>query len=149
MSRLKRHSPLAISAEPPYPTRDLNMLAATLAAGEIGSEHTHRAGWVAAYAPDAETIGYLDSAIPGASSIMDIRGSLGRCLQHTLLRYEDGHQWPHLEKWELDWAVADPIGYQDHRVPTWLRDDLSLTEPLQDLDLRSGRPTVIGTGVRT
>lgn len=27
--------------------------------------------------------------------------------------------------------------------------DLSLTEPLQDLDLRSGRPTVIGTGVRT
>jgi len=70
---------------------------------------------------------------------MNLRGSLGRCLQHTLLRYEDGHQWPHLKKWELDWAVADPVGYQDRRVPTWLRDNLSLTEPLPGLDPRRGK----------
>lgn len=45
---------------------------------------------------------------------MDLRGSLGRNLQHTLLRYEEGHQWPFIEKWELNWAVADPVEYQ-HR----------------------------------
>lgn len=77
---------------------------------------------------------------------MDLRGSLGRRLQHTLLRYEDNHQWPHVEKWELDWAVADPVGYQDRRVPTWLRDDLSLTEPLPDLDLRRGGTPAWGQG---
>ncbi|PRY58276.1 hypothetical protein BCF74_11293 [Knoellia remsis] len=148
MRRIETRPAWALGDEPTYPTRDLNVLAATLAAGEIGSEHTHRAGWLASYAPDVEIVGYLDHVIPGPTSIMDLRGSLGRCLQHTLLRYEDGHQWPHLEKWELDWAVADPIGYQDRRVPTWLRDDLSPTEPLQDLDLRSGRTTVIGAGVR-
>lgn len=78
---------------------------------------------------------------------MDLRGSLGHCLQHTLLRYEGGHQWPHLERWELDWAVADPGGYQNRRVPTWLRDELSLTESLPDLDPR--RRTVSGIGPET
>lgn len=94
MSRLKRLPAGTHGAQPPYPTRDLNVLAATLAAGEIGSEHTHRAGWLARYARDVEIIGYLDHVIPGPTSIMDLRGSLGRSLQHTLLRYEDGHQWP-------------------------------------------------------
>lgn len=149
MSRLKPHPPWAISAEPPYPTRDLNVLAATLVAGEIGSEHTHRVGWVAAYAPDGETIGYLDHVIPGPTSIMGLRGSLGRCLQHTLLRYEDGHQWPHLEKWELDWAVADPVGYRHRRVPSWLREELTLTEPLPCLDPRRGRGSGVATETRT
>ena len=120
MARLKRRAPWAVGAEPPYPTRDLNVLAATLDAGQIGSEHTLRAGWLATNAPDVETIGYLDHVIPGPTSIMDLRGSLGHRLQHTLLRYEDGHLWPHLEKWDLDWAVADPIGYLD-RIPDWLR----------------------------
>ena len=147
MSHIERRPARALGAEPPYPTRDLNVLAATLAAGEIGSEHAHRVGWVAKCAPDAETVGYLDHVIPGPISIMDLRGSLGRCLQHTLLRYEDGHHWPHLEKWELDWAVADPIGYLDRRVPTWLRGDLSLTEPLPDLDPR--RRSVCGKSVAT
>ena len=97
MSHIERRPARALGAEPPYPTRDLNVLAATLAAGEIGSEHAHR--------------------------------------------------WPHLEKWELDWAVADPIGYLDRRVPTWLRGDLSLTEPLPDLDPR--RRSVCGKSVAT
>lgn len=69
---------------------------------------------------------------------MDVRGSLDHRLQHTLLRYEDGHQWPFVEKWELDWAVADPSSYVDRRVPSWLRDELSLSEPLKDLDPRRG-----------
>ncbi|HPK11393.1 MAG TPA: hypothetical protein PLP55_01780 [Phycicoccus elongatus] len=133
----------------PFETRDLNVVAATLAAAEIGSAHTHHVGWVAKYAPDQETVGYLDHVIPGPTSIMDLRGSLGRCLQHTLLRYEDGHQWPHLEKWELDWAVADPVGYQDRRVPTWLRENLSLTEPLPDLDHRRAKLSGISAETRT
>ena len=133
----------------PFETRDLNVVAAALAAAEIGSEHTHRVGWVAKYAPDDETVGYLDHVIPGPTSIMNLRGSLGRCLQHTLLRCEDGHQWPHLEKWELDWAVADPVGYQDRRVPTWLRDNLSLTEPLPDPDPRRAKLSGIAVETRT
>ncbi|MGV1010580.1 MAG: hypothetical protein ACOYBY_18600 [Dermatophilaceae bacterium] len=149
MSHLERRPARALATERPYPTRDLNVLAATLAAGEIGSEHPHRVGWLATYAPDGETIGYLDHVIPGPTSIMDLRGSLGRCLHHTLLRYEDGHQWPHLEKWELDWAVADPIGYQDRRVPTWLRDELSLTEPVQDLYPRRERGAGVAAETRT
>ena len=125
------------------------MVAATFAAAEAGSEHTPHVGWVAKYAPDDETVGYLDHTIPGPASIMDLRGSLGRCLQHSLLRYEDGHQWPHLEKWELDWAVADPIGYQDRHVPTWLRDDFDLTEPLPDLDPRRAKLRGIAVETRT
>ncbi len=120
MRHPQRRLPWAIRAEPPYPTRDLNVLAATLAAGEIGSEHTRHVGWIATYAPDIETVGYLDHVIPGPTSIMNLRSTLGRCLQHTLLRYEDNHQWPFVEKWELDWAVADPIEYHHQRVPTWL-----------------------------
>lgn len=80
---------------------------------------------------------------------MDLRGSLGRNLQHTLLRYEEGHEWPFIEKWELDWAVADPISYVDRRVPSWLRDELSLTEPLQDLDPRRGRGAGMAAKTRT
>jgi hypothetical protein len=59
----------------------------------------------------------------------------------------EGHQWPFVEKWDLDWAVADPTGYQDRRVPTWLRDELSLTEPPPDLDPRRGK--VSGIAVET
>lgn len=59
----------------------------------------------------------------------------------------EGHQWPFVEKWDLDWAVADPTGYQDRRVPTWLRDELSLTEPPPDLDPRRGK--VSGVAVET
>lgn len=122
MSRLERRRTGTHTAQPPYPTRDLNVLAATLAAGEIGSQHTHRTCWPATYAPDVKTIGYLDHVIPGTTSIMNLRGSLGRRLQHTLLRYEDGHQWPFLEKWELDWAVGDPADYlHNHRAPLWMR----------------------------
>jgi hypothetical protein len=80
---------------------------------------------------------------------MDLRGTLGRWLQHTLLRNRDGHQWPHLEKWELDWAVADPTGYRHRRVPTWLRNELTLTEPLHDLDPRCGKPSRIASETRT
>lgn len=149
MSRIERRPAWALGAEPPYPTRDLNVLAAALAAGEVGSEHTQLVGWLAACAPDAETVGYLDHVIPGPTSIMDLRGSLGRCLQHALLRFEDGHQWPHLEKWELDWVVADPIGYQDRRVSAWLRDRLSATEPLLDLDARRSRAGGITAETRT
>lgn len=140
---MERRPHSAIAVEPPYPTHDLNVLAATLAAGEIGSEHTQHLGWIARYAPDAETIGYLDHAIPGPTSIMDLRGSLGRSLQHTLLRYEEGHQWPFVEKWELNWAVADPVEYRQRRVPTWVRDELNLTEALPDLDPRRGNVTGI------
>lgn len=128
MRRIETRPAWALGDEPPYPTRDLNVLAATLAAGEIGSEHTRRAGWLASHAPDVAIIGYLDHVIPGPTSIMNLRGSLGRSLQHTLLRYEDGHQWPFVEKWELDWAVADPIGYQDRRVPEWARARLTAHE---------------------
>jgi len=101
--------------------------------------------------PDAETVGYIDSAIPGPTSIMDLRGSLGRTLQHTLqhtlLRYENGHQWPYVEKWELDWAVADPVGYRDRRTPRWLSEQLGVTEPLEDLDpCRRPEPAVVPLG---
>jgi len=120
MSRLERPPPWAIGTEPPYPTHDLNVLAAALAAGEIGSEQSLRAGWVATYAPDAETVGYLDDAIPGPASILHLPSTLGRWLCHTLLRAEHGRQWPHLEKWELDWAVADHNGHQDRRAPASL-----------------------------
>lgn len=115
-------------------------MAATLTAGEIGSEHTQRADWLASYAPDVEIIGYLDHVIPGPTSIMDLRGSLGRSLQHTLLRYEDGHQWPCVEKWELDWAVADPIGYQDRRVPEWVRARLTAHESIDEFRHRRAEP---------
>ena len=74
---------------------------------------------------------------------MDLRGSLGRSLQHTLLRYEVGHQWPFVEKWELNWAVADPVEYRQRRVPTWVRDELHVTEALPDLDPRRGNVTGI------
>ena len=149
MSRIERRPACALGAEPPYPTRDLNILAATLAAGEVGSEHTQLVGWPATYAPDAEIIGYLEHVIPGPTSIMDLRGSLGRSLQHTLLRYEDGHQWPFVEKWELDWAVADPVGYQDRRVPAWLRDQLCPAEPLSDFDARRGKVSGITAQTRS
>lgn len=62
---------------------------------------------------------------------MDLRGSLGRSLQHTLLRYEDGHQCPFVEKWELDWAVADPVEYRHRRKSSWLREEWG-TSPTMD-----------------
>lgn len=101
-------------------------------------------GWIARFVPDAEVLGYLDSAIPGQTSIMDLDGSLGRALQHTLLRYEPGHEWPHVEKWELDWAVADPVGYRDRRAPKWLSEQLAVTEPLEDLAHAVSRPLLQG-----
>lgn len=67
---------------------------------------------------------------------MDLRSTLGRWLQHTLLRNEGGHQWPFVEKWELDWAVADPVGYRHRRVPAWFREVLTLTEAREDLSAR-------------
>lgn len=79
---------------------------------------------------------------------MDLRGSLGRSLKHTLLRYEEGHQWPFIEKWELNWAVADPVEHRHRRVPEWARDELSLTEPLQDLDRRRATVSGVVAGAR-
>jgi len=122
-------------------------LAATLTAGEIGSEHTQRADWLASYAPDVEIIRYLDHVIPGPTSIMDLRGSLGRSLQHTLLRYEDGHQWPFVEKWELDWAVADPVEYRHRRKPSWLREEWGTSRRwmTSGRDLLLAAPTQVGS----
>lgn len=97
-------------------------------------------GWVASHLPDIETIGYLDAAIPGPTSIMDLRGSLGRALQHTLLRPEPGRQWPRVEHWDLDWATADPAGYHQRHAPTRLTPaSLVLGEQLEDLDPRRTR----------
>ena len=86
---------------------------------------------------------YLDDAIPGPTSIMGLPSTLGRWLQHTLLRNEGGHQWPFVERWELDWVVADPNGYLDRRVPQWMRETLAVHDHLAEFRLPEPRPKSI------
>lgn len=123
--------PQTANDEPPYQTRDLNVLASTLAAAEFGADPTRIPVWVSAHAPHADTIGFLNGILPGPGVIINLEGALGSLLRHVLLRYEPRQAWPHAEQWDLDYAVADPLGYRQSRLPTWLNKHLTATEPIE------------------
>lgn len=69
-------------------------------------------------------------------AIQDVKGSLGRALQHTLLWTWPGNRWPYLEEWDLDWAATNPDGYLAHHAPKWLPTAAASTLLAEDLDLR-------------
>ena len=80
---------LVIGAKVPFETRDRNVVAAT-SLPPRSEAHTHHVGWVAKYAPDQETVGYLDHVIPGPTSIMDLAEASAAASSTRFLRYEDG-----------------------------------------------------------
>jgi len=92
---------------------DLNEYAATLRSVEQhGSWSSFASGWTGRYRAADHIRAYLDSRIPGPQAIRSVDGSLGRALQHTLLRDVPHRRYPHLlEPWDLDWAAADPDDY--------------------------------------
>ena len=54
--------------------------------------------------PDVETVGYLDHASRPHLDHVDVRGKLRTTASSTRSSAvkQDGHQWPFVEKWELD-----------------------------------------------